>query len=148
METQSHISVPIPTGLFLDLATFLRSKGDPRDPVSCVASAIDYWLDNADWKPELYSKRKTHGYQWKGLFLPDGTELRMQYKNTYFYAKVVSDELIYEGTPTSPANLANTIASTSRNAWRDLWIKRPEDNEWMLADEQRKKDFQQKSDLS
>lgn len=72
----------------------------------------------------------------------------MQYKNTYFYAKVVSDELIYEGTPTSPANLANTIASTSRNAWRDLWIKRPEDNEWMLADEQRKKDFQQKSDLS
>jgi|KBSSwiStaDraftv2_1062776.scaffolds.fasta_scaffold10095535_1 hypothetical protein len=28
----------------------------------------------------------------------------------------------------------------SRNAWRDLWIKRPEDKEWKLAGECRGKE--------
>ena len=77
----------------------------------------------------------SRGYQWKSLFLPDGTEVRMQYKGQYHYAKVEGDQLVYEGAPTTPGSLANTIASSSRNAWRDLWVKRPADAEWRLADE-------------
>ena len=133
MKTQ--ISVPIYTQQFLELANFLRSNGDPRDPVEIVSVAIDYWLDNASWKPELLSESDTRGYQWKNLFLPSGTQIRMQYKGAYFYAKVDGDEIIYDGQPISPGSLANTIAGNSRNAWRDLWIKRPEDKEWKLADE-------------
>ena len=133
MKTQ--ISVPIYTQQFLELANFLRSNGDPRDPVEIVSVAIDYWLDNASWKPELLSESDTRGYQWKNLFLPSGTQIRMQYKGAYFYAKVDGDEIIYDGKPISPGSLANTIAGNSRNAWRDLWIKRPEDKEWKLADE-------------
>ena len=133
MKTQ--ISVPIYTQQFLELANFLRSNGDPRDPVEIVSVAIDYWLDNASWKPELLSESDTRGYQWKNLFLPSGTQIRMQYKGAYFYAKVDGDEIIYDGKPISPGSLANTIAGNSRNAWRDLWIKRPEDKKWKLADE-------------
>lgn len=133
MKTQ--ISIPIHTQQFLELANFLRSNGDPRDPVEIVSVAIDYWLDNASWKPELLSESDTRGYQWKNLFLPSGTQIRMQYKGAYFYAKVDGDEIIYDGQPISPGSLANTIAGNSRNAWRDLWIKRPEDKEWKLADE-------------
>lgn len=133
METQ--ISVPLKTSLFLDLANFLHSNGDSRDPVEVISTAVEYWLDNASWKPELLRERVTRGYQWKSLFLPDGTEIRMQYKGAYFYAKVEGDEIIYEGKPISPGSLANTITSSSRNAWRDLWIKRPNDREWLLADE-------------
>lgn len=133
MKTQ--ISVPMDTGLFLTLVDFLRSNGDPRDPVDVVSSAVEYWLDNASWKKELLTTSSTRGYQWKSLFLPDATEIRMQYKGTYFYAKVEGDEIIYDGKPISPGSLANTIASSSRNAWRDLWIKRPKDSEWRLADE-------------
>ena len=133
MKTQ--ISVPIYTQQFLELANFLRSNGDPRDPVEIVSVAIDYWLDNASWKPELLSESDTRGCQWKNLFLPSGTQIRMQYKGAYFYAKVDGDEIIYDGQPISPGSLANTIAGNSRNAWRDLWIKRPEDKEWKLADE-------------
>lgn len=133
MKTQ--ISVPVYTQQFLELANFLRSNGDPRDPVEIVSVAIDYWLDNASWKPELLSESDTRGYQWKNLFLPSGTQIRMQYKGAYFYAKVDGDEIIYDGQPNSPGSLANTIAGNSRNAWRDLWIKRPEDKEWKLADE-------------
>lgn len=133
METQ--ISVPVRTEQFLALAEFLRSNGDPRDPVHVIETAIEYWMDNASWKPELLSASSTRGYQWKSLFLPEGTEVRMQYKGAYKYAKVDGDQLIYEGKPISPGTLANTIAGSSRNAWRDLWVKRPADREWRLADD-------------
>lgn len=132
---KTYISVPVQTQQFIELANFLRSNGDLRDPVQIVSVAIDYWLDNASWKPELLSESDTRGYQWKNLFLPSGSQIRMQYKGVYFYAKVEDDEIIYEGQSISPGSLANTIAGNSRNAWRDLWIKRPEDKEWKLADE-------------
>ena len=135
MKTQ--ISIPIDTEQFLGLVDFLRSNGDARDPIIAIADALDYWMDNASWKPELLTKSVSRGYQWKNLFLPDGTEIRMQYKGAYSYAKVENDGIIYNGKPISPSNLANTIAGSSRNAWRDLWIKRPGDADWCLADDLR-----------
>ncbi|WP_177219754.1 hypothetical protein [Nitrosospira multiformis] len=46
---------------------------------------------------------------------------------------------MYEGEAFSRSGLANRIASgTSRNAWRDLWIKRPRDKEWVLANDLRR----------
>ncbi|SET06225.1 hypothetical protein SAMN05216412_10314 [Nitrosospira multiformis] len=139
---KSCISIPIQTDQFLELANFLQSNNDPRDPVEVVSTAIQYWLDNADWKPELLEEVSStiRGYQWKNLFLPQGTQIRMQYKDTYFYAGVEDDKIVYHGKPISPGSLANTIAGTSRNAWRDLWIKRPEDKEWKRADECRSKE--------
>ncbi len=136
----SYVSIPIPTEKFLELVNFLHSNGDPRDPVEMVEYSIQYWLENVNWKPELLKEAvpNTRGYQWKNLFLVHGTEIRMQYKGTYFYAEVENDKIIYEGEPISPGSLANTIAATSRNAWNDLWIKRPKDKEWKLADELRK----------
>ena len=136
MET--HISVPITTSLFLELANFLRSKEDPRDPVNVISTAIYYWMDNADWKPELLVESDARGYQWKNVFLPDGTQIRMQYQGSYSYAKVEGDDITYQGKPISPGSLARAIAGGSnRNAWRDLWIKRPKDREWILADDLR-----------
>lgn len=138
---ESIIAVSIPTKQFLELANFLRSNNDPRDPVNAVSDAIDYWMDNASWKPELLSQTDTQGYQWKNLFLPAGTQIRMQYKGEYSYAKVEGDAVIFNGKSISPSILANTIAGGSRNAWRDLWVKRPGptgDKEWTLADELRR----------
>lgn len=135
----SQLSVPISTSLFLRLAGFLRENGDPRDPVDVVELAVDYWIDNASWKSELLEQSDALGYQWKNLFLPSGTQIRMSYKSTYFYAKVDGDEILYEGKAISPSRLANTITNSSRNAWRDLWIKRPSDKEWALADDCRPK---------
>ncbi len=137
LSMKSHISVPIETELFLKLVDFLRKNDDRRDPVLVIDDAIEYWIDNADWKPELLRKTASRGCQWKSLFLPDGTEVRMQYKGAYSYAKVESDDLVFDGKSISPSTFANSIAGTSRNAWRDLWIKRPGDSDWRLADELR-----------
>lgn len=129
----SSLSVPISTKQFLELADFLRSNRDPRDPVDVISLAVDYWIENASWKPELLAESDARGYQWKNLFLPEGTQIRMQYKGTYSYAKVEGDEIIYQGKTISAGGLANSIAGSNRNAWRDLWIKRPGDKEWKLA---------------
>lgn len=149
MET--YISVPIPTKEFLFLVDFLREQGSDRDPVVAIKDAINYWIENASWKqsdlmPEIFST-ESRGYTWKykgtSLFLPHGTEIRMRYKEQYHYAKVEGDEIKYQGESVSPAVLANTVTRSderlgSRNAWRDLWIKRPWEKEWTLADECRK----------
>ena len=132
------ISIPVHTALFLDLVDLLREKSDPRDPVEMVGHAIEYWIMNANTKPELFEATDARGYQWKNLFLPHGTQIRMPYKGAYHYAKVEGDQIVYNGTPTSPGSLANMITHSSRNAWRDLWIKRPKDSEWMLADDLRR----------
>ena len=132
---ESQICIPVFTSQFVELVHFLKRNGDPSDPVQVVSKAIDYWMDNASWKPDLLAASSARGYQWKTLFLPEGTEIRMQYKGTYSYAKVEGDNIVFKGDLISPAAMANTIAGGSRNAWRDLWIKRPADREWRLADD-------------
>jgi len=137
-QMKTQVSIPVSTSLFLQLAEFLRHNNDPRDPVVVASEAIQYWMDNAEFKPELLVESDARGYQWKNVFLPDGTQIRMQYQGSYSYAKVDGDELTYQGSPISPGSLAKTIAGGyNRNAWRDLWIKRPEDREWILADDLR-----------
>ncbi len=51
--------------------------------------------------------------------------------------------MIYEDHVTSPGGAANKIAGSARNAWRDLWIKRPNDSEWALADNCRSRDIEE-----
>lgn len=142
----THISIPIPTTTFLLLVDFLREQGSNRDPVEQVTEAVHYWIDNASWKqedlmPETFESSH-QGFTWKyrdtSLFLPDGTEIRMRYKEQYHYAKVVGDEITYQGQSLSPGALATVISGSSRNAWRDLWIKRPKDSDWILADDCRR----------
>ena len=136
---ESHVSIPIPTAEFLELVNFLRERGSDRDPVLAVRDAIDYWMDNASWKQEdLMPETFGRGYTWKHkdthVFMPHGTDIRMRYKDQTYYAKVKGDEIIYQGMPHSPSSLANTITNSSRNAWRDLWIKKPGQSNWVLAD--------------
>ena len=134
---KSTISVPVSTTQFLVLCEYLQKNGCDRDPVDVISSAIDYWMENASWKsedlmPEI--RRSDKGYAWKDIFLPHGTSIRMKYKNDWFYATVNVDQVIYDGKSLSPSEFANKVTGTSRNAWRDLWIKRPQDSEWIFAD--------------
>jgi hypothetical protein len=140
MNTQ--ISVPISTGMFVDLVDFLREQGSNRDPVEVISTAIGYWMQNASWKQEDLMpetiQTESHGFTWKYkddcIFLPHGSEIRMSYKGQYHYAKVEGDNILYNGGIVSPAGLANRITKSSRNAWKDLWIKRPGEKDWTLAD--------------
>ena len=49
------------------------------------------------------------------------------------FAIIEHEEVHYEGQSFTPASWANHIAGHSRNAWRDIYVKRPTDSEWVFA---------------
>lgn len=147
----SFLNVPIPTDDFLELVDFLRENDSPLDPVLAVRQAIDYWIESSetwgeeDWRRILRvgvdeaEQPKSNGYLWKTVLLPSGSRVRMQYKGETHHATIEGDAFIYDNKATSPSEFANMVANgTSRNAWRDLWIKRPKDREFRPADKLRK----------
>ncbi len=138
---KEYVAIPVSVNQFIELAQFLREQGDTRNPIEAACDAINYWMENASWKPELVRQHDSvasRGYTWKHkdrcLFLPHGTQVRMRHKGEYHYAAVEGDEIKYQGRTMSPGQLANFIAQGSRNAWIHLWVKRPGDAEWRLAD--------------
>ena len=133
-----------------------RSGNAGTDVASTIENIVSDFLertkDEQDWSQQYLAKRDVErmleetdsgnpdkGYQWLTVFLPNGTKLKMAYKARDNYAEVAHEKIMYEGESFSPSSLARHIASgTSRNAWRDLWIKRPRDKEWILADDLRR----------
>ncbi len=145
--TQSSVSVPVPTELFLSLARVLEKLGLQSDPVNEVSVAIDQWILALEQDDGMVADRKAYeqkeamsrGLYWKDVFLQNGTQIRMKYKSQYYYAKVDGDQLMFEDTPITPSQFTIRVTGSNRNAWRDLELLRPhEDKEWTPADRVRK----------
>lgn len=133
-DTISTISIPVPTDLFRVLCFYLESHSSDRDPVEVVASAISYWIENADpgeGAPVEIGVGK--GFSWKTLFLPNQTQARMRYRGEVHIATILDGKFTVEGEPTTPARFVQAVTGTVRNAWRDLEIKRPNDLRWVQA---------------
>lgn len=87
----SHpVSLQIPTETFLNLLAYLDEYGDERGPSEIAALAIEGWLSVAKGE-NSEPPANARGYQWKSLFLPENTDVRMMHLNTYSYAKVIGD---------------------------------------------------------
>lgn len=113
--------------LYFDLVDFLRQNGDPRSPDDVAALAIKSWM------AEHGGAGGRRGYQWKELFLPDGTELRMRYLGICYFARVEGNDLKYGCESLSPLEWTRVITGTVRNPWRDIWIRRDYRQSWMRA---------------
>lgn len=155
------IAVPIDSEIIGEL--FLR-RG-PKANISrwiedVVLDYLERTADEAEWDEAYYEYRlresgtkdftaeygnPKEGYYWSPLFLPNGTSVRMEYQRETYYAAIKFGKLMFKDESYSPSELARFIAvgkqgkGTSRNAWRDLLIKRPGDTEWTLADDLRKR---------
>ena len=92
-----------------------------------LAAAVELWLAQQQEAAGAY------GYQWKSVFLPDGTVLRSWCHGQHNYAHVKGDQIIYEGRAVSPNQFARAFARTTRNAWADLYIRRPGDQKFKPA---------------
>ncbi|SDH31816.1 MULTISPECIES: hypothetical protein [unclassified Duganella] len=66
------------------LESYLYRTRSALTPAQAVAAAVALWLEHQK-SANSFSLR---GYQWKQLFLPEGSCLRMTYKEMTFYAKV------------------------------------------------------------
>ena len=121
------LAVDMPGSLYLDLAFKLRQSGDLRTMDEVVTIAVKAWMATQ------LGGATGRGYQWKELFLPDGTDLRLHAFQRHYYAKVVGDEIMYAGEAMSPREWALTVTGSVRNAWRDIWIRRNVNEMWTLA---------------
>ena len=152
----NFVCVPIEASIYNELV--IRVGNPNADVTNLIEHAVQSFLDrteNDEWSDAYTawkeSKRPTEdfrerfgdpdkGFHWTPLFLPNGTKFSMLYGGKMHEAEI-RHEQIFLGSQeiASPSILASTIAGgTSRNAWRDLRIKRPTDIEFRLADDLRR----------
>ena len=118
----------LPPASQLRLEQFLRNSSHPLSLTEALVAAVNQWIER-----EQAGEQPVDGYQWKQLFLPEKTLVRMQYDDDWHHAEVIGDELVYRGRPVSPHQMTQAIAGDGRNAWRDLWIRFPGEKNWSCA---------------
>jgi hypothetical protein len=74
------------------------------------------------------------GYQWKQVFLPEGTRLRASFGRAPYFAVVQGSEIRSGEQSLSPSAFANLKGSGNRNAWKAVWLRFPGNEQWILAD--------------
>jgi hypothetical protein len=74
-----------------------------------------------------------NGYQWKQVFLPEGTRVRASFGRTPYYAVVQGSEIRYGEQSLSPSAFANLKGSGNRDAWKAIWLRFPGCEQWVLA---------------
>lgn len=131
-------SVSLFPNTLLALMDYLRDTGSTTDPAEAVNTAVHYWLTAMKQGAGDNTRTTPRGYQWKSLFLPDGTWLRMAYRGDHEYATVEGDRLMYRGRPTTPNKFASDHTNTVRNAWYDISIRMPGEKTWKMAYQRRK----------
>lgn len=150
-----YVYVPLRADLFAEL---IRQSG--RSNVSgYVESQIQAFLERAKrdhslWSAECFELQiqdtnqeftkmfgnRSRGYQWKELFIPNGSQIRMFYSGKAHFAYIQNEKLWFGKQEVSPSRFASIVANgTSRNAWRDIYILFPGEKAWKYADNLRKK---------
>lgn len=107
---------------------------DPElQPVIC--DAIRAWIARPTQAQAQQEVAATGaGLQWKQLFLPDGTRLRATFGKESWQAVVQDGQLRYGEHIVSPSCFANLHGSGNRNAWKAVWLRFPDNEQWFLAD--------------
>ena len=130
---KSTMTLQVDTDTLLQLISVLKIRGGAQDLSSAINSAIVLWLREQSQLAAGCDPASVRGYQWKSLFLPEGTELRSWSYGEHNYARVVGDEIIHRGKAVTPNQFAQSFARSMRNAWVDLSVRRPEDKQFRMA---------------
>jgi hypothetical protein len=131
MNAASHPMPPTPA--LRRLADFLRETGSALSVREAATMAINQWIAAERGQFTRTTPTPTRGYQWKTLFLPDGTELRVVHAGQAYHARVEGDEILYRQRPVSPRQFIQAVAGEGRNAWRDVSILLPGQLMWRAA---------------
>lgn len=111
----------------------LARRGGAPDLQHALQAAVEMWLAEQVKLQIGGDPASVRGYQWKSVFLPDGTLLRTNSYGEDRYARVCGPKIICEGRVVSPSRFANWSHRGTRNAWNDIYLRRPQDKFYMLA---------------
>ena len=135
--------IPMDPDTLIALGLHLRDTGSDLSLADAVSLSIRAWVAGsaparvtglrARPDSQALARSAARGYQWKELFLPDGTDLRMQFGGDTYHACVNGDAIVYQGRTVSPRQLTIAIAGDGRNAWRDLSLRLPGEKQFRPA---------------
>lgn len=134
MEYEAKQSLNLPVLDYLKLELHLMETRPNVRPEAFVTDLVQRWLA---LDTERLALRKNgppmRGFQWKNLFLPNGTRLRTTYCHETEFAKVIGDHIVSDdGSRLTPSRFANRHAN-GRNAWRFVWLRFPGEEDWSRA---------------
>ena len=126
MDYEPKRAVHLPLCDFMNLEFHLMDTRPGVKPETFVTELVKHWLKIDMERVALRRDgRAMRGFQWKNLFLPEGTSMRTSYHQTLEFAKVVGDRILSDtGESLTPSLFANRHAQ-GRNAWRFIWLRFP-----------------------
>jgi hypothetical protein len=129
--------LPIPIATFQKLCDYRAETQCRAEMSEIVTEAVNQWLEKkqAQRVRGRSPLRPVSGYQWKRLFLPDGTILRTHFRQQHFRAKVERSRIVFNGTAVSPNDFTRVGGGSNRNAWKAIWLLFPGERDWRLADD-------------
>src|SRR5450830_1248966 len=90
-----------------------------------------------EWMTREYGQPTDRGYQWKEVFLPHGSRLRIMHHGHSYRAQVEGDLLMADGKITTPNAWVAEVCGVVRNAWRDIYVRRSHTEGWTHASDLR-----------
>lgn len=134
MAYEAKQPVYLPLDDFMQLEFYLMDARPGVKPDAFVAELVNRWLAVEKERQSLRERGYgIHGFQWKNVFLPDGTCMRTSYRGNFEFAKVVGDRIVADdGATLTPSQFANRLAN-GRNAWRFVWLRFPGNDYWIRA---------------
>lgn len=128
-------TLAIPTTTLCRLLQYAEAHQSETNAGELAALAIEEWLARAAGGDRACVRMR--GYQWKTVFLPEGTQLRAWNRSAFAYAEVIGDVIMYLGEPVSPHEFICRCKGISRSAWAEVRLLFPGENHWKLADTHR-----------
>lgn len=133
MDYVAKQAVYVPVTDYLNLELHLLDTQPGVTPDSLLTGLLKRWLAAELERSAPKSNPAIHGFQWKNLFLPEGTRLRTAYGDKIEFAKVAGDCIVSdEGASLTPSVFANRHAQ-GRNAWRFIWLRFAGEEQWIRA---------------
>ena len=125
------MDVPISFERWKELTLLLRDENDTYDAL--LGRLLKGIRTPAQAEIEESAQRHSGGAFYKGVFLPDGTDLRAKYKGRIYYATIADGQWVDLATNdvrSSPSQAAYSITGGNVNGWLFWLVKRPEDANW------------------
>ena len=134
MTAEALLFVPMRQSLYNALVCHFSRPGQPASGIDeVIDSVVADFLDRVSEGDDNDSPPTPRGFYWQNVFLQNGSQLRMTLGGKQHFATIEHEQVSYEGKTFTPASWANHIAGHSRNAWRDIYIKRATDSDWIFA---------------
>ncbi len=128
-----QMDLPITLEIYHQLLAASASTGYQKEDWEIGAEAVEEWM-RRHAPDTIAMPAAVKGYQWKSVFLPDGTLLRTIFNGKNHHCMVEGDQMVFNGQAVSPSGFVNAVGGIRRNAWRCTWILFPDTKEWKLAD--------------